>query len=82
MDIDTAKAMLALLLGKHWALFGSFHQFLDVSKSMVDSLLLKVYSVSQYLQIYILSECTHLKDFVSILRREITAADRKLPSYI
>ena len=31
MDIDTAKAMLALLLGKHWPLFGSFHQFLDVS---------------------------------------------------
>ena len=31
MDIDTAKAMLGLLLGKHWPLFSSFHQFLDVS---------------------------------------------------
>lgn len=35
MDIDTAKAMLALLLGKHWPLFGSFHQFLDQSKYKV-----------------------------------------------
>lgn len=30
MDIETAKAMLALLLGKHWPLFSSFHHFLEV----------------------------------------------------
>ena len=30
MDMDTAKAMLALLLGKNWPLFSSFHQFLEV----------------------------------------------------
>ncbi|OWF37257.1 DCN1-like protein 5 [Mizuhopecten yessoensis] len=35
MDIDTAKAMLALVLGKHWSLFGSFHQFLEQSKYKV-----------------------------------------------
>lgn len=35
MDIDTAKAMLALVLGKHWPLFGSFHQFLEQSKYKV-----------------------------------------------
>lgn len=35
MDIDTAKAMLALLLGKKWSLFGSFHQYLDQSKYKV-----------------------------------------------
>ena len=33
MDVETAKAMLGLLLGKHWALFGSFHQFIEVSVS-------------------------------------------------
>ncbi|KAK2188447.1 hypothetical protein NP493_132g06012 [Ridgeia piscesae] len=35
MDIDTAKTMLALLLGKHWSLFSSFHQFLEQSKYKV-----------------------------------------------
>ena len=29
MDIDTAKEMLRLLLGKNWPLFPSFHQFLE-----------------------------------------------------
>jgi hypothetical protein len=33
MDIETAKAMLALVLGKHWQLFGSFHQFNTVCTS-------------------------------------------------
>jgi len=31
MDMDTAKAMLTLLLGKKWSLFTSFHQYIDVS---------------------------------------------------
>ncbi|XP_077864123.1 DCN1-like protein 4 [Saccoglossus kowalevskii] len=35
MDIDTAKIMLSLLLGKHWTLFSSFHQFLEQSKYRV-----------------------------------------------
>ncbi|KAJ8297984.1 hypothetical protein KUTeg_024515, partial [Tegillarca granosa] len=35
MDIDTSKAMLALLLGKHWPLFSSFHQYLEQSKYKV-----------------------------------------------
>ncbi|KAK6172724.1 DCN1-like protein 4 [Patella vulgata] len=35
MDIDTAKAMLSLALGKHWSLYGSFHQFLEQSKYKV-----------------------------------------------
>lgn len=35
MDIDTAKAMLKLLLGKHWALFNEFNTFLDHSKYKV-----------------------------------------------
>ncbi|XP_046369901.1 DCN1-like protein 4 isoform X3 [Haliotis rufescens] len=35
MDIETAKAMLSLLLGKHWCLYGSFHQFLEQSKYKV-----------------------------------------------
>lgn len=30
MDIDTAKAMLQLLLGRIWPLYSSFHQFLEV----------------------------------------------------
>jgi len=34
-DIETAKAMLQLLLGKHWPLFPSFYQFLDQSKYKV-----------------------------------------------
>ncbi|RWS04917.1 hypothetical protein B4U79_15507, partial [Dinothrombium tinctorium] len=35
MDIETAKAMLQLLLGKQWSLFPYFHQFLDQSKYKV-----------------------------------------------
>lgn len=35
MDVETAKAMLGLLLGKHWPLFGSFHQFIEQSKYKV-----------------------------------------------
>jgi DCN1-like protein 4/5 len=35
MDIETAKAMLALLLGKYWALFGQFNSFLEHSKYKV-----------------------------------------------
>lgn len=35
MDIDTAKAMLQLLLGKHWTLFGQFNNFLEHSKYKV-----------------------------------------------
>ncbi|KAB0796428.1 hypothetical protein PPYR_10489 [Photinus pyralis] len=35
MDIETAKAMLQLLLGKHWALYSQFSQFLDQSKYKV-----------------------------------------------
>lgn len=35
MDIDTAKAMLTLLLGKKWSLFSQFHQYLDQSKYKV-----------------------------------------------
>ncbi|CAG5115631.1 unnamed protein product [Candidula unifasciata] len=35
MDIDTAKAMLSLVLGKSWPLFSSFHQFLEQSKYKV-----------------------------------------------
>ncbi|XP_026182988.1 DCN1-like protein 5 [Mastacembelus armatus] len=32
LDMDTAKSMLALLLGKRWPLFPVFHQFLEQSK--------------------------------------------------
>lgn len=35
MDLDTGKAMLQLLLGKHWPLYSSFHQFLEQSKYKV-----------------------------------------------
>jgi DCN1-like protein 4/5 len=35
MDIETAKAMLSLVLGKSWSLFSSFHQFLEQSKYKV-----------------------------------------------
>ncbi|XP_077518968.1 DCN1-like protein SCCRO4 isoform X1 [Amblyomma americanum] len=35
MDMATAKAMLQLLLGKHWPLCASFHQFLEQSKYRV-----------------------------------------------
>lgn len=30
LDINTAKCMLGLLLGKTWSLFPVFHQFLEV----------------------------------------------------
>lgn len=33
--METAKAMLQLLLGKHWALYTQFSQFLDQSKYKV-----------------------------------------------
>ncbi|XP_056139494.1 DCN1-like protein 5 [Lampris incognitus] len=32
LDMDTAKSMLALLLGRTWPLFPVFHQFLEQSK--------------------------------------------------
>ncbi|KAM3868869.1 DCN1-like protein 5 [Diretmus argenteus] len=32
LDMDTAKSMLALLLGRTWPLFPGFHQFLEQSK--------------------------------------------------
>lgn len=35
MDMATAKAMLQLLLGKHWSLCAPFHQFLEQSKYRV-----------------------------------------------
>jgi len=35
LDMDTGKAMLQLLLGKHWPLYGSFHAFLEQSKYKV-----------------------------------------------
>lgn len=35
MDLETGKAMLQLLLGKHWPLYGQFHQFLEQSKYKV-----------------------------------------------
>lgn len=35
MDIATAKAMLELLLGKHWILYSEFAQFLHTSKYKV-----------------------------------------------
>ncbi|KAK1135382.1 DCN1-like protein 5 isoform X1 [Acipenser oxyrinchus oxyrinchus] len=35
LDIDTAKSMLALLLGRTWPLFSVFHQFLEQSKYKV-----------------------------------------------
>lgn len=35
MDIDTAKAMLQLLLGKQWSLFPKFLEFLEQSKYKV-----------------------------------------------
>ncbi|KAG8184621.1 hypothetical protein JTE90_022672 [Oedothorax gibbosus] len=35
MDIDTAKAMLQLLLGRMWLHYSSFHQFLEQSKYKV-----------------------------------------------
>lgn len=35
MDMETAKAMLQLLLGKHWILFNQFSNFLDHSKYKV-----------------------------------------------
>ncbi|KXJ73595.1 hypothetical protein RP20_CCG015455 [Aedes albopictus] len=35
MDIETAKAMLQLLLGKHWPLYAQFAQFLEQSKYKV-----------------------------------------------
>lgn len=33
--METARAMLQLLLGKHWPLFSQFAQFLDQSKYKV-----------------------------------------------
>lgn len=33
--METAKAMLQLLLGKHWPLYSQFSQFLDQSKYKV-----------------------------------------------
>ncbi|XP_042901219.1 DCN1-like protein 4 isoform X2 [Parasteatoda tepidariorum] len=35
MDIETAKAMLQLLLGRQWPMYSSFHQFLEQSKYKV-----------------------------------------------
>nr|SVE74435.1 EOG090X0DAO [Daphnia barbata] len=35
LDIDTAKAMLGLLLGRQWSLLNSFFQFLDQSRYRV-----------------------------------------------
>ncbi|XP_076248842.1 DCN1-like protein SCCRO4 [Calliopsis andreniformis] len=35
MDMETARVMLQLLLGKHWPLFSQFAQFLDQSKYKV-----------------------------------------------
>ncbi|GFO22345.1 defective in cullin neddylation protein [Plakobranchus ocellatus] len=35
MDIETAKAMLSLVLGKNWPLFTYFHQFLEQTKLKV-----------------------------------------------
>lgn len=35
MDIETARIMLTLLLGRQWELFSSFHQFLEKSKYKV-----------------------------------------------
>ncbi|CAO2636209.1 DCN1-like protein 5, partial [Lemmus lemmus] len=35
LDIDTAKSMLALLLGRTWPLFPVFHQYLEQSKYRV-----------------------------------------------
>jgi len=35
MDIDTAKAMLHILLGKHWQLYSQFAKFLEQSKYKV-----------------------------------------------
>lgn len=35
MDMDTARVMLQLLLGKHWSLFSQFAKFLDQSKYKV-----------------------------------------------
>lgn len=35
MDMETARVMLHLLLGKHWPLFSQFAQFLDQSKYKV-----------------------------------------------
>lgn len=35
MDMETAKAMLGLLLGKHWPLYSHFSHFLDQSKYKV-----------------------------------------------
>ncbi|XP_023932028.1 DCN1-like protein 4 isoform X1 [Lingula anatina] len=35
IDIETAKAMLGLLLGKKWPMFGMFNQFLEQSKYKV-----------------------------------------------
>nr|CAG4635056.1 EOG090X0DAO [Alona affinis] len=35
LDIDTAKAMLSLLLGRQWSLLNSFFQFLDQSRYRV-----------------------------------------------
>lgn len=35
MDVETARAMLQLLLGKHWHLYPEFAQFLEQSKYKV-----------------------------------------------
>ncbi|XP_058795181.1 DCN1-like protein 5 [Phymastichus coffea] len=35
MDVETARAMLQLLLGRHWPLFSQFAKFLDQSKYKV-----------------------------------------------
>ncbi|XP_046926038.1 DCN1-like protein 5 isoform X3 [Lynx rufus] len=35
LDIDTAKSMLALLLGRTWPLFSVFYQYLEQSKYRV-----------------------------------------------
>ena len=63
MDIDTAKAMLALLMGKHWSLFYLLNQYLEVgmdidtAKAMLALLMGKHWSLfsssNQYLEVYI-----------------------------
>lgn len=44
LDINTAKCMLGLLLGKTWSLFPVFHQFLEVRRLKWNYFILSAFS--------------------------------------
>lgn len=54
MDIETAKAMLSLLLSKTWPLFSEFEEFLEEPKSP------RVINKDQWINIYEFSRTINL----------------------